>query len=447
MNQQNKRYILNIKSKSWTKDHHFLYDYESNHTQNKDFNICTTSYITRDQENIKINYFDNGEEEFLFKAKYNNNEFTLENEIPQLILPTEENINKISSKMWYILKSDPIRSNQSVQNINNTNDDYYLCNNDIIKFGRVKLLINEINIPSRQNNIDFSLENNDTKKYDIDNLNKNTQPVFDFIYRAKDASEFNDIPDDEKICKICYNEENNRENNPLVNLCHCNGGIRFGHFLCIKRWMKTKEFYKENSQKTVKCYGFMNFNCEICKTPYPFKFKINGIEKNFELVDIKKPIGSDYIVLESLNQIKNKSNCKYIHVIKLTGDELIIGRSKESDITINDISVSRNHALLKYNINDGSLLIRDLKSKFGTLILIKKPLKIKEKEIHLQVGRTYIEANIVNSNKPILFKVHHMETKVEVDDINNKNNKMEIEEEYEEQNMQKKINFECLNNI
>ena len=36
-------------------------------------------------------------------------------------------------------------------------------------------------------------------------------------------------------------------------------------------------------------------------------------------------------------------------------------------------------------------MLRDLKSKFGTLILVKKPLKIKEKKIQLQIGRTYME--------------------------------------------------------
>ena len=442
MKHQNSRFILYLITKSWIKDNHFLYDYESNQTQNKDFNICTTSYIQRNGEDIKSNFFDNNEEEFLFKANNNNNEFTLENDIPKLILPTEENINKINNKMWYILRSDSNRSNESVQNINNTNDDYYLCNNDIIRFGRVKLLISEINIPSRQNNIGFSLQNNDINKYDIDNLNNNTQPVFDFISIAKDASEFNDIPNDDKICKICYSGENDRENNPLINLCNCNGGIKFAHFICIKSWMQTKLFYKENRQKTVNCYAIKNFNCELCKTPYPFKFKINGIEKNFELINIKKPIGSDYIVLESLNQIKNNCNYKYIYVVQLTGEELIIGRKVECDITINDISVSRNHALLKYNLNDGSLLIRDLKSKFGTLILIQKPLKIKEKGIHLQIGRTYIEAKIVNNNKPLLFKVHHMETE---EDINNKNDKMEIEEE--EENMHKNIFNNQFSNI
>ena len=159
----------------------------------------------------------------------------------------------------------------------------------------------------------------------------------------------------------------------------------------IPDYLESKLQIKENEKKTVKSYNIKSFNCEICKTPYPFKFKLNGIEKPFELIDLQKPSGCDYIILESLNQMKENCNIKSIHVIQLGNDELIIGRGHESDVRINDISVSRNHAKLKYNPEDGTILLRDLKSKFGTLILIKNPLLIKEKRIHLQIGRTYIE--------------------------------------------------------
>ena len=106
---------------------------------------------------------------------------------------------------------------------------------------------------------------------------------------------------------------------------------------------------------------------------------------------MQKPIGRDYIILESLNQVKDNCNIKCIHVIQLNNDDLIVGRGHESDIRINDISVSRNHAKLKYNQENGTILLKDLKSKFGTLVLIKRPLEIKEKKIHIQIGRTYLK--------------------------------------------------------
>ena len=395
MSGTNEKFVLSLCTKTWVRDSHGLYDYESIQTRNLNAVLAESIFIARRKHDIKtissLNELKQDEEELLFNVRNDNtDEYILENPVPILIQPTEKNINDLSNKIWYVLKNDPHQSNNSTQTVTNTNDDYYLCKNDVIKLGRVKYSLNEINIPSRHNNIDRSQPLTDDTKYDIDDLNKNTESVFDFIFQAKDSSDYTDIPDDERICKICYSEENDKENNPLVHLCNCNGGLRFSHFLCIKKWMETKLVTKENEKKTVKSYNIKSFNCEICKTPYPFKFKLNGIEKPFELISLEKPLESDYIILESLNQMKENCNIKSIHVIQLTGEELTIGRGHESDVRINDISVSRKHAILKYN-EDGTLLLRDLKSKFGTLILIKKPLKIKEKKIHLQIGRTYIE--------------------------------------------------------
>ena len=396
MSGKNENFVLSLCTKTWIRDSHGLYDYESNQTKNLNAVLAESIYIGRKKHDIKTlnSPLDlKQDEELLFNVKNDyKDEYALENEVPIRIQPTEKNINDLSNKIWYVLKNDPNQSNQSNQTITNTNDDYYLCKNDVIKLGRVKYSLNEINIPSKHNNIDVAVPSNDPTKYDIDELNINTEPVFDFIFQAKESGEYTDIPDDERLCKICYSDENDKENNPLVHLCNCNGGLRFSHFECIKKWMETKLITKENEKKTVKSYNIKSFNCEICKTPYPFKFKLNGVEKPFELIDLQKPVDCDYIILESLNQMKENCNIKSIHVIQLTGDELTIGRGHESDVRINDISVSRSHAKLKYNPTEGTLLLRDLKSKFGTLILIKKPLKIKERKIHLQIGRTYIEA-------------------------------------------------------
>ena len=121
---------------------------------------------------------------------------------------------------------------------------------------------------------------------------------------------------------------------------------------------------------------------------------MEGKEKTFDLIDITRP-DNNYIVLESLNQMKENCNIKSIHIISLTDDPITIGRGHESDVRINDISVSRSHASLKYNASTGKLLLKDLKSKFGTLVLLKRPIEIKEAKIHLQIGRTYIEASLM----------------------------------------------------
>ena len=59
---------------------------------------------------------------------------------------------------------------------------------------------------------------------------------------------------------------------------------------------------------------------------------------------------------------------------------------------INDISVSRTHALLTFNNN--KIYIKDLKSKFGTLVLVQNEIEINDKIVSLQIGRTYGEFTV-----------------------------------------------------
>jgi pSer/pThr/pTyr-binding forkhead associated (FHA) protein len=44
-----------------------------------------------------------------------------------------------------------------------------------------------------------------------------------------------------------------------------------------------------------------------------------------------------------------------------------VGRGLENDVRVTDISVSRDHAIIKWN-KDGTLFITDLVSKFGSSV-------------------------------------------------------------------------------
>ncbi len=72
---------------------------------------------------------------------------------------------------------------------------------------------------------------------------------------------------------------------------------------------------------------------------------------------------------------------------------LKIGRGHMCDIRISDISVSRSHAEIEFN--DGKFLIRDTKSKFGTLVLFDEEFDINNKHsLMLQSGRCLYEFSI-----------------------------------------------------
>ena len=102
-------------------------------------------------------------------------------------------ISGLKGRIWYIIKNDPDKGKNAGLTRTIINDDYYLCNNDVIKLGETIYSLNEIYIPSKLNNINRASPLTDTTKYDIHSLNKNTEPVFNFIYDAKDASQLEKI--------------------------------------------------------------------------------------------------------------------------------------------------------------------------------------------------------------------------------------------------------------
>ena len=156
MKSLNKNFVLGLSIKTWIRDSHGLYDYESHQTKNLNAILAESIYIARKKHDIlalnNIQELKKDEEELLFNVlNENKDEYVLKNEVPITIQPTEKNITELSNKIWYVLENDPNQSNQSYQIIKNTNDNYFLCKNDVIKLGRVKYSLNEINISSRQN--------------------------------------------------------------------------------------------------------------------------------------------------------------------------------------------------------------------------------------------------------------------------------------------------------
>ena len=61
------------------------------------------------------------------------------------------------------------------------------------------------------------------------------------------------------------------------------------------------------------------------------------------------------------------------YIINLSKDkEVHVVRNNSSQVVLKDISISRTHCSLEYK--HGMLLVRDKKSKFGTLIKVDKTL-------------------------------------------------------------------------
>ena len=55
-----------------------------------------------------------------------------------------------------------------------------------------------------------------------------------------------------------------------------------------------------------------------------------------------------------------------------------VGRGHETDIRVTDISVSRFHARINRSITTGEFFVEDNKSKFGTLVQVRRPLLLEK---------------------------------------------------------------------
>lgn len=76
---------------------------------------------------------------------------------------------------------------------------------------------------------------------------------------------------------------------------------------------------------------------------------------------------------------------------------------------MNDISVSRSHAVLR--LTQQGLFIEDNNSKFGTLVLVREsfPILKTRNNIFMQVGRTLVQANVKANWKYVMKHSKYIE--------------------------------------
>ena len=180
----------------------------------------------------------------------------------------------------------------------------------------------------------------------------------------------------------------------LIQPCDCKGGLKYIHFKCLQQWLLSRTSYLKKSISPSACSYFLKtaIQCEICKKQLPNKIKQKN--KIYDLFSFLRSDYKKYIIFESLltdHEKRNNPQTRNFYTINLQDrTEYNIGRGHESDLRLNDISISRIHCTL--NIKENSIFISDHISKFGTLIFIYNPKLpiLKHTELPIQIGRSLI---------------------------------------------------------
>ena len=271
-------------------------------------------------------------------------------------------------------------------------NEYNIKEGDIIKIGRIMIRIKTIKF-SKKNSSNKNInktdqnKNNDNKSINT-NFSQNLEEIKSPIKQSKKIKE-NKEPTNNKLCRICYGEEESKEN-PLVQPCICSGSMKYIHLNCLKTWINTSVNIKLDSTEYCNIYTYKPTECELCKTTFPDFIRHKG--KLYDIVDFYSNFDS-YLIFECL--FIDKTQNKYIYVVNLDipNNKINIGRGHSSNVLLNDISVSRLHCILKIDKNAKKIFISDNNSKFGTLILVQTNYITLSYELvlHLQIGRTYLK--------------------------------------------------------
>ena len=440
----NDKKILFLNLDTWNNESNNIFDFTSNSIKNIKAYIAHSTYVVRTKNDIFLyieqhaDIQNNNGDVLIFHVNNSiSNIYNLMNPIPKNLKLKESNFDYLNNKIWYVLKTVDLENHDIKPN--SSNEEYYLNQNDIIKIGKVKYAVQKIHLlkNNKSNGIEPPPMAIIETKYKISESNKIVEPVFEFIFPVKICKNYTDINEKNKfqneklfICELCKEkninqEADNDEPDLLISICKCKNLF---HFKCLKNHIKGLQV-KSIENKNITIYDeamtFENFECHKCKNQYPIKFKLEKNDKIFYLIDIKEPTDCNFMILESIDYKQNDKYCKSIHIIKFlkkNGEPFTFGRDNDNDIIDRDISISRQHAILRFNDENGRITIQNWNGKYGTLILIRKPFKILDKSIYLQVGKTYIEAKLKNKEEYDKIKKEKKKINQNIEENLNKNN-------------------------
>ena len=395
---------LKIHCNTWNKDAHALFDYESEEINKNIFTLGKGGKIIRDEEKGETKYEpDNHDEGFFLTGGHSSsaegclinffNEYGAHTNILKKIKDeykyNKESITEVQNMIYYVITQAELKG---IKREYKSEYNYKPNINDIIRFGRVQFIVRSMKDKSISN------DNNDLLNED----NEYNKPIF----LPNDNSNLKTNYSKSIICDLCQKKETDIANNPIINICPCKKCPLF-HLNCFKNeYIKKEKIFQYHEKNymggNLKIIYFINFLCPFCNEPYNPIVKKGNNFYNIMPYSFDKQLY--HIILESINFVKEGVFCVMIIIFTFPNknEEYYLGRGHEASFKISDISISRVHA--KVYLKDDNIIIDDLGSKFGTLLLVRKNIDVNEmieKKMKIQIGRSvlWVEDEETEKNK------------------------------------------------
>jgi len=374
---------------TWAKDAHALFDYESEEISKDIYTLGKGGKIFLDGEKGTTKYEpDNQEEGFFLTSGHTSssegclinffNEYGAHTVVTKKIKDeyeyNKQNITEVQNMLYYVVAQKELKG---IKREYKTEYYYKPKLNDIIRFGRVQFIVRSMKDKSTENNKD---ESDNNKSIFLPNDNSNLKK---------------NLGNKILVCEFCDKKETDNINNPIIKVCPCKK-CPLLHLNCFKNdyIKKDKMFYysnKDYNSGTLKIVSLINYLCPYCNEPYNPIIKINS--KFYNTLPYSFDKNNYHIILESINFVKDGVYCIMIIIFTFPNkkEEFFLGRGHEASFKISDISISRVHA--KIYLKEDNIVIDDLGSKFGTLLLVRNNVDVNEmleKKMKIQIGRNVV---------------------------------------------------------
>jgi len=342
---------LQINTTTWNRDSNGLFDYDSRSLLHQTFRTATGAQITRTENHCQLSRLESSisGEGLVTVAALVGERYAVQE-------------CKGGSRLWILAKS-----------LRGRIPGAELAPGDILRLGKISLVVKRTSNPH----------------------SPGSNPPKNHTFAKQDTSENLDTHslNEPGQCRICLGETYTLEN-PFIAPCACDGSMKLIHLLCLREWLKSKVTVRESGM--VVSYTWQQLKCELCKTELPESVRCSS--GFVDLLDFHRPEIA-YMILGDCNTPQNAIE-RMIYVISLyESDSIRIvsakqGRGHDSEIRINDISVSRLHATIK--LREGHFYLEDRSSKFGTLVQARSSLVISRLlPCAVQVGRTVLDFEVV----------------------------------------------------
>jgi hypothetical protein len=188
------------------------------------------------------------------------------------------NLNPDLNSEEYLWRNISRKNQMHIENMQPNKLEKY----DVIKIGKFMLFISDLVSNYRKfYGKDFILSNENLHSYDSNNhlrhesyklnkLNGTMENMNKLKLNSKilDNNLAENHSDNFITCRICYSIKSTNED-PLISLCNCIGSVRFMHYTCLQKWLRTRIKIKEGEKViTIKCRLY----CEICKSTLPSNY-------------------------------------------------------------------------------------------------------------------------------------------------------------------------------